>query len=313
MIKKKLFAAFCCVLAAAIVASLYYCKGKATTDASTTDSTYITEFPYVNEATAQEYANCATRIDSVDVAEKGEAIRNAKKLIAFDLDATITQHKTQMTPEAKATLDSLAKYYKLVMVGAGNAPRIYHQMNDYPIDIVANYGMQESKVIDGEFKIVREDTCKVDKEWFLTECNKLREKYGFTAYSGESVEFHESGMVTFGLLGTKATTEDKLAFDPDKTKRLAMYPEVLKIFKDYAVFIGGSTSFDFAEKKYNKYDALMRYAQENGFTKEEVLFVGDDFNDGGGDSHIRLGGMDYIQIYDYTTFPERMKFLYEGK
>ena len=90
-----------------------------------------------------------------------------------------------------------------------------------------------------------------------------------------------------------------------------MYPEVLKIFKDFSVFIGGSTSFDMAEKKYNKYDALMRYAKEHGFTKEQVLFVGDDFADGGGDSHIRLGGMDYIHIYDYTTFPERMKFLYK--
>ena len=118
-------------------------------------------------------------------------------------------------------------------------------------------------------------------------------------------------MITFGLLGTNADKNDKLTFDPDKKKRMAMYPEVLEIFKDFSVFVGGTTSFDLAEKKYNKFDALMRYAKAHGFTKDEVLFVGDDFNDGGGDSHIRLGGIDYVQIYDYNTFPDKMKFLYK--
>ena len=111
--------------------------------------------------------------------------------------------------------------------------------------------------------------------------------------------------------GYKADKADKLTFDPDKRKRLDMYPEVQRIFKDYTVYIGGSTSFDFSEKQYNKYDAIMRYAREHGYKKDEILFVGDDFTDGGGDSHVRLGGLDYIQIYDYRTFPQRMKFLYE--
>ena len=124
------------------------------------------------------------------------------------------------------------------------------------------------------------------------------------------MEFHESGMVTFGLLGTKADIADKIIFDPDRAKRRAMYPEVLKIFKDYAVYIGGSSSFDFAPKQYNKFDAVMRYAKEHGYTEDQVLFVGDDFADGGGDSHIRIYGMDYIQIDDYTKLPEKLKILF---
>lgn len=283
-------------------------NGKPQANAAEADSL---EFPYVDSATARAYYDCATRIDSADVAERGAEIRAQKKLIAFDLDGTITQHKTQMTPEAKATLDALGQKYQLVMVGAGNAPRIYKQMNEYPIDIVANYGMQESHVVDGKFQIVREEKSDVDKDYIRKMCDILRLKYGYTEYKGDPVEFHESGMITFGLLGTQADKEAKLTFDPDKKKRQAMYAEVCDIFKDYAVYIGGTTSFDLAEKKFNKYDATLRYAKEHGFTKDQVLFVGDDFGDGGGDSHIRLGGMDYIQIYDYATFPERMKFLTE--
>ena len=141
-------------------------------------------------------------------------------------------------------------------------------------------------------------------------CMELRKKYGYTSYKGDPLEYHESGMVTFGLLGTKPDPADKLAFDPDKIKRRAMYPEVKEIFKDYSVFIGGTTSFDITPKQYNKYDAVMRYAAEKGYTKDQILFVGDDFADGGNDSQIRIYGMDYIRIDDYTRLPEKLSFLF---
>ncbi len=232
-----------------------------------------------------------------------------KKLICFDLDGTLTQHRSPLSDENRALLDELAKHYKLIMVGAGNAPRIYGQMGNYPIDILANYGMQESKMIDGEFKIIREDTTYPDREYFLKTAQYLREKYGYTEYKGDSVEFHPSGMVTFALLGTKADIADKIAFDPTREKRRVMYDEVLSLFPDYTVYIGGSSSFDFSAKQYNKYDAVMKYASEHGYEKDEILYVGDDFGDGGGDSHIRLGGMDYIDVKDYRRVSEDLAFL----
>ena len=36
----------------------------------------------------------------------------------------------------------LAKKYKLIMMGAGRADRIFEQMEHFPIDIIGNYGMQ---------------------------------------------------------------------------------------------------------------------------------------------------------------------------
>ena len=224
----------------------------------------------------------------------------------MDLDGTLTQHRSQLEETNKKILDRLGEKYKLLMVGAGNVPRIYGQMNNYPIDILGNYGMQEGKIINGEMVLVRQDTQEVDKEFFLEKTNYLREKYGYTEYKGDPVEFHASGMVTFPFLGTKADVKDKLVFDPDRSKRKVLYPEVLEIFSDFTVFIGGSSSFDFSAKKYNKYDAIVTYAKENGYELDEILYVGDDFGDGGGDSHVRLGGLDYINITDYRKFGEAM-------
>jgi len=230
-----------------------------------------------------------------------------KKLICFDLDGTLSQHRSKLEEQNRALLDRLGEKYKLIMVGAGNAPRIYEQMGHYPIDIIANYGMQESKMINGELTIVREDKSSPDKEYFIEKIAYLREKYGYTEYKGDSVEFHPSGMVTFPLLGTKADVAEKLAFDPTREKRRVLYPEVVELFSDYTVYIGGTSSFDFSAKKYNKYDAIMAYAKENGYKKEEILYFGDDFGDGGGDSHVRLGGLDYVEVEDYRKLNEYLK------
>ena len=236
--------------------------------------------------------------------------KQTKKLIAFDLDGTLTAPKQPLTAENKAVLDTLAQRYEIIMAGAGNCKRIYNQMGEYPITIVGNYGMEESRIVDGEFKIVREEKTPADRKFFDKKCMELRKKYGYTSYKGDPLEYHESGMVTFGLLGTKPDQADKLAFDPDKVKRREMFPEVKEVFKDYSVFIGGTTSFDITPKQYNKYDAVMRYAAENGYSKDEILFVGDDFVDGGNDSQIRIYGMDYICIDDYTRLPEKLHFLF---
>ena len=232
-----------------------------------------------------------------------------KKLICFDLDGTLTQHRSPLEKASKDLLDALMKKYKVIMVGAGGCERIYKQMGEYPIDIIANYGMQESKIIDGKFVIVKQITTTPDKEYFLKQAEYIRNKYGYTEYKGETIEFHSTGMVTFPFLGTKADINDKVAFDPDRAKRKVVYPEVLELFPDYTVFIGGSSSFDFTAKQYNKYDAIMAYAKENGYEKDEILYVGDDFGDGGGDSHVRLGGMDYVEILDYKTVADKLKYL----
>lgn len=233
------------------------------------------------------------------------------KLIAFDLDGTLTQHKTPLSVENRAVLDRLAEKYSLVMVGAGQCMRIFNQMNQYPIDVIGNYGLQyakynpESKNLD----IVRDLTFPCDRESVDERVSALRQKYGFTAFAGKSVEFHPSGCVTFAILGTEAKTEDKLAFDPDRSRRREIYDEVCEVFSDYIVFVGGSSSFDMAPSPYNKYYALDLYCKEKGFSHDEVVFVGDDYGRGGNDESVYRSDFGFICVDDYTRLEEYLKEL----
>jgi len=233
------------------------------------------------------------------------------KLLAFDLDGTLTQHRTQLSDENKAVLDKLSEKYKLLMVGAGRCERIFGQMGRYPIDIIGNYGLQFSKY-DEKTKseiLVRDHVFDCDREEITRKVTYLRNKYGFTDYKGDSVEFHPSGCVTLPILGTHAVQEDKLAFDPDRRKRRAIYKEVCELFSEYTVFVGGSSSFDMAPKPYNKYYALSLYCKENGYSHSEVVFVGDDYGEGGNDESVYLSDISFRKVDDYRDFSRIMEDL----
>ena len=74
------------------------------------------------------------------------------KIFAFDLDGTLTQHKTPIDDKNRAVLENLAKRYKLLMVGAGNTcyksgPIVHNLWGAYlKTDIVqiAHHGMWPS-------------------------------------------------------------------------------------------------------------------------------------------------------------------------
>ena len=237
--------------------------------------------------------------------------KNKIKLVAFDLDGTLTQHKTPLSEEHKHVLDQLGKKYKLLMAGAGMCQRIFNQMNQYPIDILGNYGLQyaEYNPETKDIEIKKNAVLPCDRESVDKRVTQLRQRYGYTEFAGDNVEFHASGCVTIPLLGTKAKSEDKLAFDPDRSKRRAIYEEVKELFSDYIVFVGGSSSFDMAPAPYSKAYALAEYCKEHGIAHDEVVYVGDDYGPGGNDESVYLSDFNFITIDNYLDFPEVVKVL----
>ena len=222
------------------------------------------------------------------------------KLVAFDLDGTITQHKQPMCPENRAALTVLSQKYKL-----------FYQMEGFPIDIIGNYGLQygkynaSSKTVD----ILRDLKFDTDRESIEKRVTMLWEKYGYTEFSGDNVEYHPSACLTFPILGTKAKQEDKLAFDLGRKKRRAIYDDVARVFDDYVVFVGGSSSFDMAPKPYNKYYALDLYCKENNLSHSEVCYVGDDYGLGGNDESVYKSDFNYLTIDNYLDFPKVVSVL----
>lgn len=238
-------------------------------------------------------------------------MKNTVKLVAFDLDGTITQHKSPLDEENKKVLSALSEKYKLLMVGAGGCLRIFNQLLKFPIDVIGNYGLQYGEYNEktGELEIKRNLVFPVDKESVGKRISALREKFGFTEFKGESVEFHSSGCVTFPILGTAAALSDKLAFDPDRSRRRAIHRIVKDTFPDYTVFVGGTSSFDMSPAPYDKAFALAEYCEARGIKHSEVVYVGDDYGIGGNDESVYLSDFNFVKIDDYRTLGEKLDFL----
>ena len=227
------------------------------------------------------------------------------KLVAMDLDGTLTQHKSPLSDDIRRVLVELAERYSLLMVGAGACMRIFRQMESFPIDIVGNYGLQYAEY-DAEtngLRFARNISVPCDREGVRRRIDAFRAAHGLTDYVGDSVEYHDSGAVTFPVLGTGAALADKLAYDPDRRRRRAIYNEVVGLFPEYNVFVGGSSSFDMAPKPYDKAYALSQICAERGLKHDEVLYVGDDYGLGGNDEAVFKADFRTLPIDDYRTTP----------
>ena len=236
--------------------------------------------------------------------------REKIRLVALDMDGTLTQHRTPLEAANRAAMDALAEKYRLVIVGAGACRRIHNQMNGYPLDVIGNYGMEAGEYDreKGGLVIVESQSVTVEpREAVRERVTRLRRELGFETFAGDTVEFHASGMITFPLLGTKADIRDKLAFDPDRSRRRPLYPAVKEAFSQYTVFIGGSSSFDIVPRPFNKLYALERYCERHGFAHDEVVFFGDDYLEGGNDEQVYRSDFAFVTVDDYRAFPERVK------
>lgn len=232
------------------------------------------------------------------------------RLIALDMDGTITQHRTKLEPMNREVLDRLSEKYSIVMVGAGSCTRIHNQLDNYPLDVIGNYGMEiaEYDHAAGQLNIIdKQSVILEDQQVVRDRVTALRRQFGLETFAGESVEFHASGMITFPLLGTKADIADKLAFDPDRSRRRPLYPVVKEAFAQYTVFIGGSSSFDIVPHPFNKLYALTQYCARRGIARDEVVFFGDDYREGGNDEQVYQSDFAFVPVDDYRAFAEYAK------
>ncbi len=245
------------------------------------------------------------------VLRAGEMDVTKIKLIAFDLDGTLTQNKTKLCQKHRDVLEALGRRYKLLMASAGMCRRVFEQMDCFPIDVLGNYGLQyaEYNPATKDIDMIRDIQLSCDRESVEKRVTALRGKYGYTRFAGNNVEYHASGCVTFPLLGTKADHADKLVFDPDRSKRRGIYEDVKQTFSEYTVFVSGSSSFDMVPAPYSKAYALEQYCAEHGIAHEEVVFLGDDYGPNGNDESVYLSDFNFIKVDDYRDFPKLVQCL----
>lgn len=233
-----------------------------------------------------------------------------QKLVAFDLDGTLTKSKQSMSLKMAQKLKDLAKYcYIAIVSGASeaqfrqqviptlellsfpmqklflvttNGGRILHHVGEDWTELMPFFMMTE----DDEKRIIRAVVRIFDKEEWSGDIMATRT---------EQIECRGS-QVTFSALGQNAPLDLKKDFDPDLSKRRPFRDRIAEALPEFDVKIGGTTSIDIVLKGVSKVSGLQQIMDFMSIPRDEVLYVGDALYEGGNDRCVKDAGFRCVEV-----------------
>lgn len=220
------------------------------------------------------------------------------KIIAFDLDGTLTSSKKPIETKIRNILQDLAKRYLVFIIGGGRKKQIEKQLKSLSSQKNIIIGSQSGteiwfnskKIIKGKsmpkslVKKIKNELNKILKE------EKLTKK--FLKVYGKRYDFR-GNQLTISLLGQKAPFKEKNNFfqkDKKEKIRLKILKKLLAKFKNIEVSLGGLTSIDITLKGYHKGSALEKLIKKLKIKKNEVVFFGDQIYPYGNDFQVAKRG-----------------------
>ncbi len=216
-----------------------------------------------------------------------------RKIVAFDMDGTVTESLTPMDFEMAKVFSDLLKEHKVAVISGAAFKSFKLQILD---TLSKDANLKNLVILSGNgtsfymfensWKSIYEDKLseaekKKIREVIIETLKKLDVFKGFEEKKGAIDD--KSGQLTLKMISGDAPLEEKLAWDPDKIKREPIRKLLQEKLPDYEVKIGGTTSIDITPKGVDKGYAIKKVMEYFKAQKEEVLFLGDAIFPGGND------------------------------
>lgn len=237
----------------------------------------------------------------------------SQKIIAFDLDGTLTVSKSSITEDMADLVKQLAKQKMVVIISGGWLKQFKTQFlppfhnDDSMAPFVRNLILLPTSGSQ------RYEYNEEKKEWELTDKEPLddgvkdRAKkllqgiidsglYGIPPNPiGEIIEDRDT-QITFTPNGQQAPIEIKRLWDPDRKKREKIRATLAPQLPEVDLLINGSSSIDILTKGFNKAVGLTRLLDKLNLQKSDMLFVGDALFPGGNDYSVFEAGIETIAV-----------------
>lgn len=230
-------------------------------------------------------------------------------MIAFDLDGTLAVTKSPILDSMAELLRDLLTPYEVCVISGGAFEQfkvqLIERLNANPEQLSRLHIMPTSGT-----KYLRYDACS--REWVQQYSEDLapeaRTRIIEVLTSGaKTLGYWESKpwgpiiedrgtQVTYSALGQDAPAENKYAWDPDGAKKRLLRDFAAQQLPDFEVHIGGTTSVDVTNTGIDKAYGMNRLMALVGFSSDEILFFGDQLDEGGNDYPVKSTGIDTISV-----------------
>lgn len=243
-----------------------------------------------------------------------------KKLLAFDLDDTLAITKTPLSDRMSEVLGDILEHFDVCVISGAH----YKQ---FEIQITSRLHLDDRKLarlhlmptcgtryyrynqLQREWQLqYAEDLTNEQKKRIIEVLERNARNLGLWEENpvGNIIEDRLS-QVTYSALGQKATAEDKYAWDPDGSKKIALRDAAAKELTDLEVRAGGTTSIDVTRVGIDKAYGMRKIMQQMEWNKEDILYFGDKLEEGGNDYPVKAFGIDSIEVSEWEDTAARLE------
>lgn len=229
--------------------------------------------------------------------------------IAFDLDGTLAESKSSISPEISELLCKLLGQYNVAVVSGGAFPQFQKQFlanlscpsNDLlkKLYLFPTSGSALYVYKDEMWQIVYEELLSSDaKKQIIAAWDKVLDDSQIvlpTPSYGPVME-DRGAQMTFSACGQDAPVAIKATWDPDQKKRLILRGMLLPLLPDFSVNIGGLNTIDITKKGVDKAYAMSKIMSYLNESKGDIMFVGDKLDPGGNDYAARRSGVTCVAV-----------------
>jgi len=237
-----------------------------------------------------------------------------KKLLGFDLDDTLAITKSPISDEMSELLTRLLDAFDVCVISGGRYEQFQLQIIDRlhassqqlrRLHLMPACGTQYYRYDDVTNKWVQqyaENLTDDEKTQAKNALEKVARDLGLWPEhpAGEIIEDRGS-QITLSALGQKATPEDKYAWDPDGSKKLAIRDAAAPLVPNLEVRAGGTTSVDITRIGIDKAYGMRKLIAELEISKDDILFFGDKLQEGGNDYPVKMMGIDSIEVIGWQN------------
>jgi HAD superfamily hydrolase (TIGR01484 family) len=237
-----------------------------------------------------------------------------RKVIAFDLDGTLSASKSPITDRMADLINRLLEKYQVCVMSGGKFEQFETQFLSHlrteparlgKLHIMPTCGTRYYKFEKGEWTLkYAEDLTPTQKNKIIKALNAGVDHFGYSEKKtwGETIEDRGS-QITFSALGQDIAAQLgsegvrlKAAWDPKDDKKRKLRDYVARIIPEFEVRVGGGTSVDITKPGIDKGYGMQKLLNMLSISKEDIFFIGDRLEEGGNDYPVKAMGVDCMAI-----------------
>lgn len=240
-----------------------------------------------------------------------------KKLIAFDLDGTLAPSKSHFHERMVNLFDRLLEKYHVCVISGGKYElfqrQFLTQITRDPaslerLHLMPTSGTRYYKFENGKWtEKYAENISPEGKKRVIKALKEGLEEAGYKTDKtyGDIIEDRES-QISLSIFGQEIVAElgeegirIKEEWDPDGKKKLRLRDIIAPKIPDFEVRAAGATTIDVTKPGIDKAYGMNKLMEYTGFSKEEILFMGDRIIPGGNDYSVEEMGIECIAVRNW--------------